>query len=314
MQGAGSGEPMSTAVAQVSIWRSLPFAQLRKNRYFYMYYDAAYALGAAVAIGAMVALGHYGLYGEGNLLGAFQWWHLAFFPLITYCIILCHVFAHVCTHQSLPKPWNRIVGELCGLVVLTRFASWEVVHQRHHRYSDNTEKDPHPCLPSYLRHFWLTISNVERQLQQTFFDLYGDTPENHAYEKRRAYVSYATNILVISAFFLFLGPIAFFVFFAPASILAAFHLVHFNWSTHNAQSPTADYHPVNLNHGYFKLGNKLFFGIYMHANHHKWPNVLNPAYAKVQLPIEPAPTAETEAARAVLKKTWGYSARPAAAE
>jgi len=306
MQGAGS----SAGAAQPSTLRTLPFAQLRQNRYFYMYYDGFYAVAAALAIAVMLGLGHRGLIGEGALFGAFQWWYLAFFPLITYALILCHVFAHVCTHQSLPRPWNRIVGEICGLLVLTRFASWEVVHQRHHRYSDNTEKDPHPCLPSYLRHFWLTISNVERQLQQTFFDLYGDTPENRAYEKRRAYVSYATNILVISAFFLFLGPIAFFVFFAPASIFAAFHLVHFNWSTHNAQSATADYHPVNLNHGYFKYGNKLFFGIYMHANHHKWPNVLNPKNVKSQQPIELAPTPESKTQRALLKKNWSYAALP----
>jgi stearoyl-CoA desaturase (delta-9 desaturase) len=229
---------------------------------------------------------------------------------MVYGIIL-HVFAHVCALKARGR-LNRIIGEVAGCRA-DAFASWEVVHQRHHRFATTSTRIRTPACRATGR-TWHTIVNVERQLQQTYFDLYGDTPENHAYEKRRAYVSYATNILVISAFFLFLGPVAFFVFFAPASILAAFHLVHFNWSTHNAQSPTADYHPVNLNHGYFKLGNKLFFGIYMHANHHKWPNVLNPAHSKVKLPIEPAPTAETEAARARLKKTWDYSARPAVSE
>ena len=111
------------------------------------------------------------------------------FPLVTYGVILCHVFAHVCTHNSLPRPWNRIVGEICGLIVLTRFASWEVVHQRHHRYTDDLENDPHPCKPSYFRHALLTITNVEKQLQATYFELYGDTPETRAYEKRRALTS-----------------------------------------------------------------------------------------------------------------------------
>lgn len=292
-----------SSTANVSTLRTLPFAQLTKNRYFYMYYDAFYAAFAIAAIGLMVGLGHRGLFGEAGLLGSFQWWYLAFLPLVTYGIILCHVFAHVCTHQSLPRPWNRIVGELCGLVVLTRFASWEVVHQRHHRYSDNVENDPHPCLPSYWKHAWHTITQVERQLQQTYFDLYGDTPATRAYEKRRAYVSYATNILVISAWFLFLGPVAFLAFFAPASIVAGLHLMHFNWSTHNAYSPDADYKPVNLNHGLFKLGNKLFFGIYMHANHHKWPNVLNPTTVKRALPITPGPTAADLARVRELRRT-----------
>ncbi len=292
---------MSTA--NISTLRTLPFAQLRQNRYFYMYYDAFYAVSALMAIGAMVALGHRGLYGEGAPLGAFKLWHLAFFPLVTYGIILCHVFAHVCTHQSLPRPFNRIVGELCGLVVLTRFASWEVVHQRHHRYSDDPTNDPHPCLPSYWKHLWFTLTQVERQLQQTYFDIYGDSPETRAYEKKRAYVSYATNILVIASFFMFLGPVAFFCFFVPASMLAGMHLIHFNWSTHNAYSPTADYKPVNLNHGLFKLGNKLFFGIYMHANHHKWPNVLNPGTVKRALPITPGPTADDVRRVRELRKT-----------
>ena len=34
---------------------------------------------------------------------------------------------------------------------------------------------------------------------------------------------------------------------------------------------------MNLNHGYFWLGNKLFTGIYFHANHHKRPHLFNPA-------------------------------------
>ena len=297
------------SAVNVPVLRTLPFAQLRQNRYFYLYYDGFWSLLGVAAIATMLSLGHTGLYGEGALLGAFELWHLAFFPLVTYVIILGHVFAHVCTHNSLPRPYNRIVGELCGLLVLTRFASWEVVHQRHHRFSDDVERDPHPCLPSYFKHFFLTIVNVEKQLQATFFELYGDTPENRAYEKKRAYVSYLTNVLIIAAWFLFLGPIAFLVFFVPASLLAACHLVHFNWSTHNAMSPTADYKPVNLDHGYFKIGNKLFFGIYMHANHHKWPNVLNPVNVKRPLPIQPAPTKEDREALKLLRRTWDYEKR-----
>ena len=74
--------------------------------------------------------------------------------------------------------------------------------------------------------------------------------------------------------------------------------MHFNWSTHNAFSPTRDFKPVNLNHGYYWIGNKLFFGIYMHANHHKRTNVLNPATITPSLPITPPPTkAEILAAR-----------------
>ena len=60
-----------------------------------------------------------------------------------------------------------------------------------------------------------------------------------------------------------------------ASIIGMLHLVHFNWSTHNAMAGT-DFHPVNLDRGYFWVGNRLWFGIYMHGNHHKRPQALNP--------------------------------------
>jgi stearoyl-CoA desaturase (delta-9 desaturase) len=134
-----------------------------------------------------------------------------------------------------------------------------------------------------------TIVGVERQLQRIYFDLYGDTPENHRYEQRRAYVSYATNLLLLYTWFAVLGPIAFGLFFVPSALLGMLHIVHFNWSTHNAFSPVKDYHPVNLNHGLYKLGNKLFFGIYMHANHHKRANMFNPARMVPSLPITPPP-------------------------
>ena len=77
--------------------------------------------------------------------------------------------------------------------------------------------------------------------------------------------------------------------FVTSSLVGFFHLVHFNWSTHNAMSPTHDWHPVNLNHGLFKIGNVLCFGIYWHANHHVRTNLFNPKYMKNPLPITPPP-------------------------
>ena len=71
--------------------------------------------------------------------------------------------------------------------------------------------------------------------------------------------------------------------------LQLLHIVHFNWSTHNASSRAKDFHPVNLNHGLYKLGNKLLFGIYMHANHHKRANAFNPTHVLPSLPITPPP-------------------------
>ncbi|MDI1474991.1 fatty acid desaturase [Polyangium sp. y55x31] len=269
--------------AIVSTLTSLPFTQLRRNRYFYLWYDGFYLLLCGTLVALMVTTGFRGLVPAWD---ARLWLVL---PLACHLQILCSVFIHNATHNNFPRPINRIVGELCGMVVLTRFASWEVIHQRHHRYSDDVAKDPHPVLPSYFKFLVNTIVNVEHQLQQIYFDLYGDTPENRRYERLRAYVSYGTNLLLIATWFLFLGKVGFFFLFVPASIVGFVHLVHFNWSTHNAFSPSADFKPVNLDHGYYKIGNWLWFGIYMHANHHKRAGMFNPAKLQPSLPITPPP-------------------------
>ena len=262
---------------------SLPFTQLRRNRFFYLYYDGFYAL-ACIALLVAMQVGHHRPF--------VQHWDARFWlllPFVCYAQILCSVFIHNATHNSFPRPINRLVGELCGVIVLTRFASWEVIHQRHHRYSDDVEKDPHPVLSGYWAYLAQTLVSVERQLHRIYFDLYGDTAENRRYEKRRAYGSYATNLLLLYTWYSFLGPIAFFFFFVPSALVGMLHIVHFNWATHNAVSEAKEFHPVNLNHGLFKLGNKLLFGIYMHANHHKRANAFNPTNVTPSLPITPAP-------------------------
>jgi fatty acid desaturase len=256
------------------MWKTLtvlPFNQHRKNRYFYLAYDGFYFVLASCLVALMVATGWKGLVTAWTPA---CWLAL---PLVTYAQILCSVFIHNCTHNNFPRAINRLVGEICGVVVLTRFASWEIIHQRHHRYSDDPVKDPHPVESSYWKFLWHTIYNVEHQLQTIYFEIYGDSPETRRYEKRRALVSYGTNLVVIAAWYLFLGPVGFFGLFLPASVIGFLHLVHFNWSTHNAESKTHDYKPVNLDEGYFKIGNLLFFGIYMHGNHHKRPDFFNPA-------------------------------------
>lgn len=266
--------------ALVSTLTSLPFTQLRRNRHFYLWYDGFYA---ALCVGLIAAM-HFSGYEPFIKSWDNRFWLLL--PLVCHAQILCSVFIHNATHNNFPRPINRVVGELCGLVVLTRFASWEVIHQRHHRYSDDVEKDPHPVVPGYWAFLIKTVIGVERQLQRIYFDLYGDTPESRRYEQMRAYVSYATNVLLIITWYMFLGPIGFFFFFVPSAIVGFLHIVHFNWSTHNAFSEARDFKPVNLNHGYYKLGNLIWFGIYMHANHHKRANLFNPAKMSPSLPVE----------------------------
>ncbi len=260
---------------------SLPYKQFRQNRFFYLWYDGTWAALLLLGLSVMVAAGWQGIQ---------MWnpWLLGLFPVFVYTQILAHVFVHNATHKAWPRWANRLVGELCGAWVLTRFASWEVVHQRHHIYSEDREKDPHPVVPSFWLYAWRTIYTVEAQLQAAYFDAHGDSPENRRYEKVRAVVSFGTGVLLMAFWCVLMGPMVFFTMFIPAVVIGGLFIMHFNWSTHNGFSPSHDFRPVNLDHGFYWLGNRLFFGIYFHANHHHRPGLFNPRFMKNGLPVEPS--------------------------
>jgi len=260
-------------VGSLSFLTQHPFQQFKKDRHFYLRYDAFY-LAACVGMSALMLATHF-----RSITAGVEWnpWHFVVgVPVILYLLICAHLWIHNATHGNFPKSINRLVGEVLGVIVFVRYASWDIVHMRHHRFSDDSGKDPHPTYPSYWKSFFHSIVYVERQLQQQYCDVWGDTEENRKYEAFRARVSYGTNIVLALAWYLFLAPVGFFAFFLPLNIIAAAFVGHFNWSTHNGAAGR-DFRPVNLNHGYFWLGNKLFTGIYFHANHHKRPNLFNPA-------------------------------------
>lgn len=281
-------EPMA-ALASTTVLRSLreaslslPYKQFRRNPYFYLVYDGGWAAGLLVVVGVLLATGWSGLLAQPS------WWALALFPLVLYFQILGHVFVHTATHRSWPRSINRIVGEICGAWVITRFASWEIVHQRHHAFSEDPEHDPHPVQPNFWRYAWATLVNVEIQLQRAYYDVYGDTPRNRRYERLRAVVSFATGVLLMLTWYLVWGWFGFFFVFLPAAVLGGLHVIHFNWSTHNGFSPSHDFRPVNLDHGKYWIGNRIFFGIYYHANHHRRPGKFDPRFVTPSLPVEPA--------------------------
>jgi stearoyl-CoA desaturase (delta-9 desaturase) len=164
-------------------------------------------------------------------------------------------------------------------VIVTRFASWDITHMRHHKYSDDRQRDPHPNFPSFwvtVRH---TIVSVEQQLFQQYYDTWGDTPANRAKERRRAFLSYGTNVVLLACWALLLGPAFFLCVFVPANLLAGLFVLHFNWSTHNGEAATTfeEMHPTNLTSRYYRVANRLFCGIYAHETHHAKPHLFNPA-------------------------------------
>lgn len=262
-------------VNPISVFTKYPIYHFMRSRWFYPVYDAVWLVAL---LGLVLVIQNSGFRGLVPEFSDFRpIYYLAIIP-VTFVLILSNVFAHNASHRNFPKRINRLVGELAGLLVLTRYASWEIIHLRHHRYSDDTERDPHNCKPGFwLRFLPYFVLNVERQLKQNFYDYHGGrTTKNVVFENLRAALSFGTLLLLLLAYTKIFGMAGFLMVFLPSQVIAIIHLAHFNWSTHNGFSPEQDYHPVNLDHGFYWLGNRLFFGIYFHENHHKMVKAFNP--------------------------------------
>lgn len=254
----------------VSFLTAHPSQQFRHNPRFYLAYDGFYAVLAVVLIATKLIVGFPALFGAPRIT-----WLLAL-PVLLYAVVVAQLSVHNAVHGNFPRSINRILGEVLGVIVIVRFASWVMVHLRHHRFADDRELDPHPNFPSFWRTVLHTVIHVERQLMQEYLDQWGDTAENRAAEVFRAKVSYATNVLMIGAWLYYLGPWFFGLVFLPVNIFGGLFIIHFDWASHNGLRGE-DFRPVNLNRGYFWLGNKMFAGIYMHRNHHDRPHLLNPS-------------------------------------
>ena len=102
-----------------------PSVQYRRNKWFYFLYDGAYFAGL-LALDIWLLVNHVQPLAPTG--AAWHWSYLALFPAVLYVHILLNVFIHNCCHGNFPRPINRLIGELAGLVVITRYASWEIIH------------------------------------------------------------------------------------------------------------------------------------------------------------------------------------------
>lgn len=269
-----------------------PSNQFRKNPNFYLQYDGFWFVVFAAVLAAFWATGFT------PLLGGPAWWYAVVAPVLLFGFIWAHLLIHNATHGSLPKAINRVAGELLGLIVVVRFASWDIIHMRHHKYSDDRQKDPHPNFPSFWKTVFNTIVQVEQQLFQQYFDTWGDTPATRKHEKWRARVSYGTNLVLVAVWCWLLGPWFTALVFAPMNLLGGLFVIHFNWSTHNGEAAKSfeDMRPVNLTSPMYRLGNKLFCGIYAHQTHHERASLFNPAKYAAQVAAQAEPELPRQAA------------------
>jgi stearoyl-CoA desaturase (delta-9 desaturase) len=253
-----------------SVWTTLPFSQFKRFPRFYVVYDSIHLVFAATTIATLHAIGYRAPVSE------FELWQLVLLLPATYLMIMTHVFIHNASHGNFPKSINRVVGEICGVIVLSKFASWEIVHRRHHRHSDDPRFDPHPATRRYWPYVFATLINVEKQLQAQYFEIHGDTPATRRYELFRSFFSFVSGLSLVAMWFTVLGAPIFFVVYLPAFVLAALFVIFFNWAGHNAHTATGEIEPTNLDTGIFWLLNRVFFGIFYHGNHHKMSMLFNP--------------------------------------
>ena len=69
------------------------------------------------------------------------------FPVLLFCLIWAHLLIHNATHGNLPHAINRVAGELLGLCVIVRYASWDIIHMRHHKHTDDPPiSAAHTCI------------------------------------------------------------------------------------------------------------------------------------------------------------------------
>lgn len=247
-----------------------PSTRFEKDPWFLFKYDAGWLLVLVAASAGLWSSGWSGLSVSTTDL-------LLFLPAACYFSVLGHVLVHNAAHGNLPPILNGLVGELGGLFVGTRFAAWDILHQRHHRFPDHPEKDPHPVQKNFLAFVvFKMIGNLEPNIQQQFHELFGHAPLRVWQAKLRTVLGVIATGALLVFWFVLLGPRAFVFLFVPATTLSALYVAHFNWVTHDAKNKDGDYRPIDLDHGYYWFANRALFGLYCHATHHDRPHLFNP--------------------------------------
>jgi stearoyl-CoA desaturase (delta-9 desaturase) len=192
------------------------------------------------------------------------------------------VAIHTASHQAFRPRWvNRIVGEVCGVLLLTGYATFLIPHLAHHRYPDDPLRDPHPpghlSFPAYLNGMVPTLVACMNRL---YADLWAGR------DGRYPWLSRITRTLIPLAFLMrvllllvLLRPMLFAYLFVPLYIAELMLFAHVNYMTHRPD-PAGGFMILDLKDGIFhRVMNAVFLGTYCHRTHHLRPYLLNPSRA-----------------------------------
>ena len=203
--------------------------------------------------------------------------YLALIPVAIITTFIVSAVFHSASHSSIQPRWlKRLIGETIGFWQLAAFPLWCIVHVLHHKYSDDTVRDPHPPMD---KTYWNFMLNMRKSVASVFsgfyMDLWGKNEESLRNMKEMAIESKVATLLQVTFWFLLLGPQVFTFLFAFSIIFKMLHYAWFNYATH-IYTPEG-IQIVNLDHGLYKIVNFLAFGLYYHKNHHLRPDLFNPS-------------------------------------
>jgi len=208
----------------------------------------------------------------------FSWVWLGTLPATVLLTFLASSLIHCASHDSLGAKWlNRLVGELVGLVQLSGFPDWKIIHVLHHQHADDQDLDPHPPLKKAFWPFAFSMRDSIARVYVNFYCKIFGSSETSARNLRRfsiaARLDSAAKVLL---WFTLLGPQGFTWLFLVSLSFKMVHWAWFNYVTHRPKEGDGT-EIRNLSSISYRIINLFSLGLYFHKNHHDFPHLRNPS-------------------------------------
>jgi hypothetical protein len=208
----------------------------------------------------------------------------AYIPLLFGAIYLGHisaVFIHNAVHNNFNPTWiNPIIGELCALQqVSAGYPIFQLVHNEHHSHSDDPNRDPHPTKGySFWEFVDISRTLILNRVAAIYFEKWGDNKKTQKYWKTQSFLILLSRFSKTFFIFVLLEPKLFVLLFLPSYLSNVFLFAAFNYFTHKVNNQ-GNVNILNLdNNLYYKVCNRILFGVYFHKNHHLKPKLFNPMH------------------------------------
>lgn len=210
----------------------------------------------------------------------FQAIYLLALPVAILMTFPLTAFLHNASHGSFNPKWlNRPVGEIVGVMQLSGFIQWKIVHVVHHMHSDDPQLDPHPPLNKGYWEFTKGMRESAINAYVKFFmKMHGKGEAAMDALKKFSLAAKLDQSSRVLLWLILLGPQIFTFLFLSSIVFKMFHYAWFNYSTHRPAAGSTEIQ--NLNNRFYRFVNTIGFGLYYHKNHHLAPLLFDPRTMK----------------------------------